>query len=135
MKTLKINGVNIALYPTTYTKNQRPALMGIVMSEEAAKANVPVNLCTADSIVISTNLPDTPMLYENEIFVDENNHPRAAIALVNAGVASYTENIGFSGYCVYPSVALDMEAIKEYTPMTYEDEEEDMIDYDEDFDA
>jgi hypothetical protein len=129
MKDIGSVGFEIGHYP----KNNRLWLKAILIDEETAKANTPLRRYEIDSLVLSVNLVASPLFYENEIFVDENKHPGTIAMLVNAGLASYTDNVGFSGRCVYPSVVINMEAIQDYlVPII--DEEEDVNDYDEDYD-
>ena len=64
--------------------------------------------------VASTNFDNSAFAFENEVFMDENNIPGIFDTFVNAGIATPSGNFYPSGYCVYRSVLLNMEAIQDY---------------------
>jgi hypothetical protein len=53
-------------------------------------------------------------LKENEAYLDTNNCPWVLDFMENKGLAKRTGKVGYSGYCTYPVVTLDMEQIKKY---------------------
>ena len=63
---------------------------------------------------ITVNLPDKEIPAENFAFVDTNNAPYIAKWLVDNKFARYTEKVAFSGYCQYPLMEFDMEAVKKH---------------------
>ena len=84
-----------------------PALRAVCKNEEFGFwepfATVTVNL---DRTYYHSNDP-------NAVYIDTNNNPGMDKFLADNGLAEFTGMYGFSGYCVYPQMRLDMDKIKE----------------------
>lgn len=102
-KVLNYRGAEIALRVSSYCNNDRIA---VAMYELWDGHHDPYGTATV-------NLDD--MLFgPNEAFMDENNHPGITQCFVEAGLAKRLDRTGHSGYCTYPVVELNPEAIAEY---------------------
>ena len=64
---------------------------------------------------ITVNIPDEPITDKNCNFVDTNNNGMEIIGwLVEHGFAERTDRVGQSGFCTYPEMRFNLEALKEY---------------------
>ncbi len=115
-KTLNYNGATVTLRISSYCNNNRVA---IAMYEEWEGHHEQYGVATV-------NLDDF-LFGPAEAFMDENNHPGITKCFVDAGLAKPLNRLGYSGYCQYPVVELNLEEIAKYdhAPQTDSDEEED----------
>lgn len=58
---------------------------------------------------------DDSFIKENESYVDTNNFPGVMEFIEKYKLGKPTGLLGFSGYCCYPLVEFDMDAIDKYT--------------------
>ena len=115
-KTLNYRGTEITLRISSYCNNNRIA---IAMYELWEGHHEQYGVATV-------NLDDF-LFGPNEAFMDENNHPGITKCFVEAGLAKPLNRLGYSGYCQYPVVELNLEEIAKYdhAPSTKSDEDED----------
>lgn len=125
-KILNYKGKQIALRVSSYCNNNRIAVAMYELWDGHHEA------CG----VATVNLDDF-LFGPNEAFMDENNHPGITQCFVDAGLATRVNRVGHSGYCTYPVVVLNIDAISEYdcfSPETMDaddDEEWDDIECDD----
>ena len=121
-KTLNYNGTTVTLRISSYCNNNRVA---IAMYEEWEGHHEQYGVATV-------NLEDF-LFGPTEAFMDENNHPGITKCFVDAGLAKPLNRLGYSGYCQYPVVELNLEEIAKYdhAPNLDDVDESDEDDYDD----
>ena len=121
-KTLNYRGSEMTLKISSYRNNNRIA---IAMYE----------LCEGhhESYSVATVNLDDFLFGPNEAFMDENNHPGITKCFVDAGLAKPLNRLGYSEYCQYPVVELNLEEIAKYdhAPDLDDVDESDEDDYDD----
>ena len=110
-KTLIYNGMNIRLGLSNYRDNNRVALLVYAEYDGVYE----------DYDVATVNLSDEPVLGNDYNYMDENNMPGITKVLAEAGLAENTGIMGFSGYCQYPLVKLNLDKIQEYVEVANEE--------------
>jgi hypothetical protein len=122
-KTLNYNNTQIALKVSAYCNNNRVA---IAMYELWDGHHEQYGVATV-------NLDDF-LFGPNEAFMDENNHPGITQCFIEAGLAKPLNRVGYSGYCQYPVVELNLEEIAKYDcfpPIETEEEDDEWSDIEE----
>lgn len=92
---------------TRYSCNNRPALQ-LYCYDTELEGFLPY-------ATLSVNLPDAKPSNSNCIFVDVNNCPFVLHLLITTlNVAKLTNHTASSGWCIYPEVELNPDALSKY---------------------
>lgn len=88
----------------------------IEKSKYMVNNNLSLYLWTEDDgpyVSLTVNLPNYKLM-ENEVILDTNNFPDSVKIMEEYKLGKWTNNMAYSGFCVYPIYVMDMEEVEKY---------------------